>query len=122
MLEKVYDFLRKNGTFYIATIDGDKPKLRPFGAVLLFEDKLYFVTSNNKNVYNQLVANPNTQICVCDTNRKWLRLSGLAIFEKDEKIKQKMLDNCPVLLPRYKTADNPEMEIFYLKNVKVEWY
>ena len=63
LMEEVYEFLKKCGTYYLATIDGDQPRVRPFGTVLIFEDKLYIQTGKAKNVSKQMLANPKIEIC-----------------------------------------------------------
>lgn len=72
-MQKVYDFLKKCGTYYLATVDGDKPKVRPFGTVDIFEDKLYIQTGKVKQISKQIHANPNVEICAF-MDGKWLRL------------------------------------------------
>ena len=119
---KELDFLR-NRTFYLATVDDGKPKIRPFGAVMEFENKLYFVTSNKKEVFKQIMKNPNVCVCACGENREWVRIEGVA--KRDNRIiaKQKMLDDNPVLLQRkrYTSANDETMEIFYLDEMRVEF-
>ena len=62
-MKKVYDFIKKCGTYYLATVDGDQPRVRPFGTILLFEDKLYIQTGKSKDVSRQIQANPKVEIC-----------------------------------------------------------
>ena len=116
-------FLKEQKTFYLATVEDGKPVLRPFGAVMGFENKLYIVTSNTKSVYAQIMKNPSIAICACDENRKWVRITGIA--KRDDRIiaKQKMLDDNPVLIQRkrYTSAEDPTMAIFYIDDIKVEF-
>ena len=74
-MKEVYDFLKKCGVFYIATVDGDQPRVRPFGALNIFEDKLYIQTGKVKNVAKQMEANPKVEISAF-TEGKWIRLTG----------------------------------------------
>lgn len=117
-MSEILDFL-KNRTFYVATVEDGKPKVRPFGAIMEFEDKLYFVTTTTKEVYQQIIRNPSISICACDTNRKWIRIEGIA--KKDDRIvaKQKMLDDNPVLIDRkrYTSAEDPTMAIFKIEGM-----
>lgn len=122
-MNAVYEFL-KNKTFYLATVENNKPKLRPFGAVAEFENNLYFVTSSAKDVYKQLVENQNVCLCACSENRQWVRVEGIAVADERKEAKQKMLDENPVLTgrKRYLSADDPAMKVFYLKDMTAEFY
>jgi len=119
---KSIDFL-KNKTFYLATIKDNMPILRPFGAIMEFENKIYFITSNTKKVYKQIIQNPNICICACDENRKWVRINGIAKQDHRKIAKQNMLNQNPVLLERkrYTSADDPTMALFYIGNMVVEF-
>ena len=81
-MNEVLEFLTTNPTFYLATIDEDnQARVRPFGAVMKFEDKLYFATNNTKSVFKQLVANPKIEISTTSKNGEWIRLSGNAVVD-----------------------------------------
>ena len=114
----------KDKTFYLATVKNDIPMIRPFGAAMEFENKLYFVTSNQKEVYKQIIQNPNVCICACGADRQWIRINGTA--KQDNRIiaKQKMLDDNPVLLARkrYTGANDKTMVVFYLDGVTSEFH
>jgi len=122
-MSEVLDFL-KNKTFYLATVENDKPKIRPFGAVAEFENKIYFVTSNTKQVFKQIIKNPNISVCACDDNRKWVRIEGIAKQDNRIEAKQKMLDSNPILVEKklYTGAKDPAMAIFYIENMAVKFY
>ena len=122
-MSEVLEFL-KNKTFYLATAENNKPKIRPFGAVMEFENKIYFVTSNEKDVFKQIMNNPNISICACDLSRRWARIEGIAKRDTRIDAKQKMLDENPVLTERkrYKSADDPVMEIFYIDDMIVSFF
>ena len=121
-MKEVLEFL-KNGTFYLSTIENNKPKTRPFGAIMEFENKLYFVTSNTKEVFKQIIQNQNICICACAENRKWIRIQGIA--KQDNRIiaKQKMLNDNPILLQRkrYTCAEDKTMAIFYIDDMTFEF-
>ena len=121
---ELLSFLNETKTFFLGTVENGKPKLRPFGAVAEFEGKMYFVTSNTKNVYKQIAANPNVCVCACNADRKWIRIEGTAKFDTRTAAKQKMIDDNPVLLQhkRYTSAHDPAMEVFFLENLKTEIY
>lgn len=110
-------------TFFLATVENDKPKLRPFGASMVFEDRLYFVTSNAKNVFRQLQKNPNVTVVACNENRKWVRIEGSVRFDSRVHVKQKMLDDNPILIQnkRYAGADDPAMEVFFICDAVIEF-
>ena len=122
-MQEVISFLREQKKFYVATIQDGRPTIRPFGAVMGLEGKLYIVTSKSKDVYNQIMQNPNIAICTCDNNRKWVRIQGIARLDERTSAKQKMLDDNPILLERrrYTSATDPAMAIFWIDNAKIEW-
>ena len=113
-MQEVYDFLKKCGTYYLATVDGDKPRVRPFGTVDIFEDKLYIQTGKLKPTSKQIHANPNVEICAFD-NGKWLRLSGELVSDDRSGPKKHMLDAYPMLRNMY-NEDDGNTEVFYFKN------
>ena len=73
-MQEVYEFLKKCGTYYLATVEGDQPRVRPFGTVDIFEDKLYIQTGKVKDVSKQIQKNPKVELCAFD-GEKWLRVS-----------------------------------------------
>ena len=115
-MKEVYDFLKKCGTFYIATEEGNQPRVRPFGAVNIFEDKLYIQTGKSKNVSKQMQINPNVEIC-CFLDGKWLRLEGKVIRDDIREAKVSMLDANPVLKDMY-SADDDNTEVLYFEKAK----
>ena len=119
-MKEVYDFLKKCGVFYIATIDNDKPRVRPFGALNIFEDRLYLQTGKSKNVSKQLQANPNVEICGF-TEGKWIRLEGKLIRDDRLEAKVSMLDNNPELKNMY-SAEDDNTEVLYFENAKATIY
>lgn len=113
-LQKVYQFLISCGTYYIATIDGDKPRVRPFGTAAIFEDKLYFQTSNQKNVFQQIQSNNNVELSAFD-GEKWIRVSGKVIRDERIEAKQYVLDMHESLKSVY-SADDGKTEVFYFES------
>lgn len=113
-MQEVYDFLKKCGTYYLATVDGDKPKVRPFGTIDIFEDKLYIQTGKKKDVSKQIHKNPNVEICAFDGN-KWLRLAGELKADDRREPKKHMLDNYSELRGMY-NEDDGNTEVFYFTN------
>lgn len=116
-MEKIYDYLKKVGVFYLATIDNDQARVRPFGALAKFEDKLYLVTSKEKEVYKQIKKNPKVEISAFD-GKTWIRLTGL--LEEDDRIeaREEMLNQNKESLSRIYSADDCKMVVFYFKEAK----
>ncbi|MBQ7595834.1 MAG: pyridoxamine 5'-phosphate oxidase family protein [Clostridia bacterium] len=113
-MQSVYDFLKKCGTYYLATADGDQPRVRPFGTVDLFEGRLYIQTGKVKAVSAQLHQNPKAEICAFDGG-KWLRVSAEFIADDRREAKVHMLDNYPELKAMY-SPDDGNTEVFYMQN------
>lgn len=119
-MKETYEFLKQCGTFYIATIDKDKPRVRPFGVVNIFENKLYIQTGKVKNVSRQIQINPNVEICGF-TNGKWIRVEGKLVRDDRLEAKQSMLDANPMLKNMYKAEDD-NTEVLYFENAKSTIY
>lgn len=118
-MQVVNDYLSKNAVTHFATLGLDnKPKVRPFGYMLSKEDKIYFCTSNEKQVYKELQNNPNIEISVAANDGSWLRISAKVEFDNDVEIKKLILEKSPLVKSIYKSFDNPVFETFYLKEVK----
>ena len=115
-MKKAYEFLKACGVFYLATVEGDQPRVRPFGAVAAFEEKLYLITGNGKNVFAQLMANPKIEISGM-AGDKWLRLSATAVRDERFEAKAAMLEENPNLRAMYSENDGV-MEVLYLKDAK----
>lgn len=113
-MKRVYDFLKNAETYYLATVDGDQPRVRPFGTVLLFEDKLYIQTGKVKPVSKQIVANPKVEICAF-MNGEWIRVAGLLVEDDRIEARQAMLDAYPSLQAMYK-ADDGNTVVYYFKD------
>ncbi|QDR79457.1 pyridoxamine 5'-phosphate oxidase family protein [Sporomusa termitida] len=116
-MEEVLKFLIENSIFYLATVDGNTPKVRPFGFAMNFEGKLHFCTSNQKPVYQQLKANPNIEISTTAKTGEWIRLKGNAVFNTSKQSKQAALDTMPTLANRY-SVDDSIFELFYIENAE----
>jgi uncharacterized pyridoxamine 5'-phosphate oxidase family protein len=113
-MNKATELLSAAGTFYIATAEGDQPRVRPFGAVAEFDGKTYICMNNTKKVYKQLIANPKTEITgVFDGGGKWFRLQAVANRDDRLEARTKMLEQVPTLKNMYK-PDDGIYEVFYL--------
>ena len=113
-MERVEQFLKDAETYYLATVEGDQPRVRPFGTVHIFEGKLYIQTGKVKDVSKQIHANPKVEICAFK-NGQWLRISGTLVEDDRIEAKQSMLDAYPQLQGMYK-ADDGNTEVFYFKD------
>lgn len=112
-MNEVLQFLQDNHVFYLATVDGDTPKVRPFGFVMEYQGKLCFATNNQKNVYKQLKANPKFEISATAPTFQWLRLKGKAVFITSRETKQAALTASPSLGKMY-SVDDEIFEVFYI--------
>ena len=119
-MKETYEFLKKCNVFYIATIDNDKPRVRPFGAVNIFEDKLYLQTGKVKNVFKQIELNNHVEICGYSDGR-WIRIETELIDDDRIEAKKSMLDNNPELRSMYNEEDN-NTKVLYMKNAKATIY
>jgi uncharacterized pyridoxamine 5'-phosphate oxidase family protein len=119
-MKEIYEFLKKCGHYYIATMDGDQPRVRPFGTVEIFENKLYIQTGKVKNVSKQMQANPKIEICAFN-GKEWIRVAAAVVRDDRVEAKQHMLDAYPDLQKMYK-ADDDNTEVLYLKDASATIY
>ena len=113
-MEKTATFLKEAGTYYLATTDGDQPRVRPFGTVNIFDGKLYIQTGKSKDVSKQLHANPKAEICAFKDGN-WLRVACELIEDDRREARESMLNAYPQLRAMY-SEDDGNTEVFYLKN------
>ncbi len=113
-MERAAQFLKDAEVYYLATVEGDQPRVRPFGTVNIFEGRLYIQTGKVKDVSKQLHANPKAEICAFKDG-KWLRLAGELIEDDRVEARQSMLDAYPSLQSMY-AADDGNTEVFYFKD------
>lgn len=113
-MERVEKFLKDVDVYYLATMEGDQPRVRPFGMAHIFEGKLYIQTGKVKEVYKQLKENPKAEICACMKDQ-WLRVSGELIEDDRREARQSMLDVYPSLQSMY-SADDGNTAVFYFQN------
>ena len=113
-MNEVYEFLKKCGTYYLATVEGDQPRVRPFGTVDIFEGKLYIQTGKVKPVSHQIAANSKAELCAFD-GEKWLRLSGTLVRDDRREAKVHMLESYPNLKAMY-SPDDDNTEVLYFEN------
>lgn len=116
-MSAVLDYLKESGVFYLSTMDGNQPRVRPFGAVCEFEGKLYFITAKTKNVYKQLLENPRVEISAMKGQDSWIRLDGEVKMDGRREARAAMLEAVPVLKNMY-NADDGVMTVFILITLK----
>jgi len=119
-MQEVYDFLKKCGTYYLATVDGDQPRVRPFGTIHMFENKLYIQTGKKKAVSQQMKKNPKIEICALSGDQ-WVRIQAIVVEDDRVEAKQSMLDAYPNLKAMYSATDN-NTQVLYLKDATATFY
>ena len=112
-MSKLLEEVKRAGVFYIATVDGDVPHVRPFGAIEEIDGRIYLVTGNNKAVFRQFIANPKVEFAGTFEDSSWIRVAGKVRRTDDIKIKEKYLEIRPSLQKKYK-ADDGVFEVFEL--------
>ncbi len=113
-MERVCEFLKKAGVYYLATVEGDQPRVRPFGTANIFEGKLYIQTGKSKSVSRQLAANPKAEICAFHQGT-WVRIAGELVEDDRVEAKKAMLDAYPNLRDRYDENDD-NTQVLYFRN------
>lgn len=113
-MKKVYEFLKACNTYYLATVEGDQPRVRPFGTVNLYEGRLYIQTGHVKPVARQIASNPKVEICAFN-GKEWIRVSGTLVEDPRTEAKKAMLDAYPSLRAMYDENDG-NTAVYYLKD------
>ena len=111
-MEEVFELLKKIGTYYLATVDGDKPRVRPFGTVDLYNGKLYIQTGKKKDVSKQIEKNPNVELCAFQDGI-WVRVAGKLVNDDSREAKKHMLDNYPNLRGMYNEDDDNTQVLYF---------
>lgn len=117
-MSKINDYLTETGVFFLATVDGDQPRLRPLGMHLEMDGKVLFGVGDFKDVYRQMVANPKVEIVACKPDGHWMRYTGRAVFETDPKYAEAALDAMPDLKNIYNEQTGNKMMVFHLEDAK----
>ena len=115
-MKKIIDFLNKSVTFYLATVEDDRPKIRPFGASAEYEGKVYIATSNKKKVFSQILANPYVTISSI-LDERWIRIEGKLLVDNRPEAKQAILEAKPYLKD-YFSVDDGNFEVLYFSEGK----
>lgn len=119
-MQQVRDFLHKAGVYFLATVEGDQPQVRPFGTAEIIEGKLYIQTGHVKNVARQIAANPKVAICAYDGS-SWIRITATLVEDPRVEIKKAMLDANPGLRSMYNENDD-NTAVYFLKDAKAAIY
>ena len=115
-MQEVYEFLKKCGVYYLATVEGDQPRVRPFGTALVYEGKLYIQTGKVKPVSKQLAKNPKAEICAFH-NGAWVRIAGKLVNDDRREVKVAMLEKYPNLRRMY-DPDDGNTQVLYFEDAE----
>lgn len=119
-IEKIYDYLKACNGFFFASCDGDKARVRPFGFMMIFEDKLYFGMGSHKESYKQVKANPNVEICAMNPDGSFIRVKGVAHFDMRDEVQANMFKVSPSLKSMYNEESGLVQATFYLSDIDAE--
>ena len=119
-MEEVQKFLKECGIYYLATIDNDKPRVRPFGTIEIYDNHLYIQTGKSKNVSKQIQVNPNVELCSFKDG-KWIRVNGKLVKDDRIEAKKDMLDKNPDLRNMYNELDD-NTEVLYFESGEATIY
>ena len=119
-MKTVYEFLKKTDTYYLATVDGDQPRVRPFGTINLFDGRLYIQTGKKKDVSGQIRDNPKAELTAFD-GETWIRVAATLIEDNRAEAQESMLTAYPQLRGRYAVNDGNTV-VYYLKDAVATFY
>ena len=114
-MNEVYEFLKNCGVYYLATVEGDQPRVRPFGTIDLFEGRLYIQTGKSKAVAQQMKDNSKVEISAMAQDGRWIRVAAEVVLDENIVAQEHMLEAYPNLKAMYKAGDG-NTEVYYLKN------
>ena len=114
-MQRVYEFLKQAGTYYLATEEGNQPRVRPFGTVHLFEGRLYLQTGKGKSVARQIAQNPRVELCAMKGD-EWIRVAGTLVRDDRTEAQESMLDAYPTLRGMYRSGPDGNTVVYYLKD------
>ncbi len=114
-MEHVYAFLKASGTYYLATVERNQPRVRPFGTIHMFEGKLYIQTGKGKNVAKQIAANPKVELCAMKGD-EWIRVAGTLVLDNRTEAQESILNDYPSLRAMYTTGPNGNTAVYYFKD------
>ena len=111
-MKEVQGFLKECGVYYLATVEVDQPRVRPFGTAEIFENHLYIQTGKNKDVFKQINENNNVEICAFKDG-KWIRVTGKLVLDDRVEAKKYMLDMNPDLRGMYNELDDNTAVLYF---------
>ncbi|MBQ2895760.1 MAG: pyridoxamine 5'-phosphate oxidase family protein [Oscillospiraceae bacterium] len=117
-MERVYDFMKKAGVYYLATVEGEQPRVRPFGTIDHFEGRLYIQTGLSKAVARQMLANPKVELSAMYEGR-WIRIAAEAVLDENVAAQEHMLEGYPNLRAMYTPGDG-NTAVFYLREATAQ--
>ena len=115
-MERILSFLKDAGYFFYTTCDGDKPRVRPFGVNMEINGKLYVCMGKQKESYKQTLANPNIELCAVNSERKWIRVRGIAVPDDTEETYKTVFERAPMLSRLYNEETGNVLGIFWIKD------
>ena len=119
-MEEVLKFLNENHTFYFATVDDNKPKVRPLGFFMAYEDKLYFGIGKQKQSYQQILANPYIELSTASAKGEWIRINGKVKIDERKEVLERAFETLPMLKTLYAEETGHTLGIFYLEGATAE--
>jgi len=119
-VEEVLKFLNENHTFYFATVDDNKPKVRPLGFFMAYEDKLYFGIGKQKQSYQQILENPYVELSTASAKGEWIRISGKVKIDERKEVQEKAFETLPMLKALYNEETGHKLGVFYLEEATAE--
>jgi uncharacterized pyridoxamine 5'-phosphate oxidase family protein len=114
-MKKALEFLQESGTFYLATTEGDQPRVRPFGAVFEYEGKLYTATNNTKKCFKQMLENPKVEISGMNKKGQWIRVSGEVANDDRREVREAALEAIPSIKSMYSADDGIFTVLYFTK-------
>ena len=114
-MNRVYEFLKAAETYDLATVEGDRPRVRPFGTIHMFEGKLYIQTGKGKSVAKQIAANPKVELCAMKGD-EWIRVAGTLVLDDRLEAQESMLSDYPSLRAMYATGPNGNTSVYYFQD------
>jgi uncharacterized pyridoxamine 5'-phosphate oxidase family protein len=119
-MDRILEFLKGNSPFYFATVEGDKPRVRPFGFCMEFRGRLYFGMGRHKASYRQLQSNPNVEVSTTNDKGEWIRIKGVAVFDDSEEADRAAFEAMPTLRRIYNEETGFKLGLVYLKDGEAE--
>ncbi len=117
-MDEILNFLKESGCFFVATCDGDQPRVRPFGFFMEYEGRLYLSSGKHKSFFSQVCHNCKVELCALKPNKEWMRVSGVTVVDDRPEVKERALEHSPNLKRLYGSAENPNLTLIYLKDMK----